>query len=220
MFRLRCMMQARHLSMRNLIILLIGALSLPLLAAGARAADTLPGEYQVLTSESSLHRPGKVLLVEFADFYCPHCHVFDKAVVSILEKEFGDRLEVRLVGFPVIRGTFPTAFEMYEQAGMMGKGSEMKAALFRMIHTDKVRIFDKSMRALLVQDIDLDRHTFEAGLASGEPYKAFEKGKAWGARVGVTHTPTVVLDGNLKMKNIGIDNLRTVINGILNNDNA
>ena len=170
----------------------------------------------------SLHRtPGKVLLLEFADFYCPHCHLFEKhRDLTALEKEFGERLEVRLIGFPVIRGTLPTAFEIYEQAKIMGKGSEMKAVLFRMIHDDKIRIFNKSLRALLVKEVGLDRRAFEAGLASGEPYKAFEKGKAWGERVGVTHTPTVVLDGNMKIENLNIDNFRTVINGILNNDDT
>ena len=212
------MMQDMRISMISQTILLSGVLSLHMLAVGVQAAETLPGEYQVLSSESSLHGHGKVLLVEFVDFYCPHCHLFDRIVASTLEKEFGDRLEVRLVGFPVIRGTFPTVFEMYEQARMMGKGSAMKAILFRTIHDDKIRIFNKRLRTLLLKEIDLDRTTFEAGLASGEPYKAFEKGKAWGTRVGVTHTPTVVLDGNLKIENLNIDNFRTVINGILKND--
>ncbi len=200
------------------MIFLIGIVSCHLFAAGVQAAETLPGEYQVLHDESSLHSDGKVLLVEFADFYCPHCHLFDRTVASTLDKEFGDRLEVRLVGFPVIRGPLPTAFAMYEQARMMGKGSAMKTVLFRTIHDDKVRIFNKNLRRLLLKEIGLDRNTFEAGLASGEPYKAFHKGKTWGVRVGVTHTPTVVLDGNLKIENLRIDNFRTIIKGILKND--
>ncbi len=220
MFKRRRMMRDPRIPTINRVMLLGIALSFPLPAAGVQATETLPGEYQVLHNEPSLHRPGKVLLVEFADFYCPHCHVFDKAVASTLKKEFGDRLEVRLVGFPVIRGTLSTAFEMYEQARVMGKDSAMKAALFRMIHEDKIRIFDKNLRALLAKDIDLDIDAFEAGLASGEPYKAFETGKAWGERIGVTHTPTVVLDGNLKIENLTLENFRTVINGILNNDNT
>ena len=98
-----------------------GIVFLHLLCAGAQAAEQLPGDYQVIKGERSLHTPGKVLLLEFADFYCPHCHLFEKVVTSQLKKEFGERLEVRLVGFPVIRGKLPTAFEMYEQARAMGK---------------------------------------------------------------------------------------------------
>ena len=195
-----------------------GIVFLHLLCAGAQAAEQLPGDYQVIKGERSLHTPGKVLLLEFADFYCPHCHLFEKVVTSQLQKEFGERLEVRLVGFPVIRGKLSTAFEMYEQARVMGKGSEMKEVLFRTIHKEKIHIFDRGLRSLLLREVGLDGNAFEAGLASGEPYKALEKSRAWGERIKVKHTPTVVLDGNLLVSNLKIDNLRTLINGILKKD--
>ncbi len=205
----------------TILMILVGvAWSLHPQSTGVSAAETLPGEYQRLEDEPSLHEHGKVLLLEFVDFYCPHCHQFDKVVASTLQKEFRDRLIVRLVGFPVIRGTLPTAFEMYEQARAMGQGAAMKDMLFHTIHQEKIRIFNKGLRMLLVKKIGLDNEAFEAGLASGKPYQAFEAGKDWGERIGVTHTPTVVLDGNLKVQNLSIDNIRTVINGILEHDNA
>ena len=86
------------------------------------AAGDLPGDYHLL-NEPAIEEPGKVVLLEFADFYCPHCHLFEQTVATKLKKEFGNRLEVRLVGFPVMRGKLPTAFEMYEQAQVMGKGT-------------------------------------------------------------------------------------------------
>lgn len=195
-----------------------GIVFLHLLCADAQAAEQLPGDYQVIKGERSLHTPGKVLLLEFADFYCPHCHLFEKVVTSQLQKEFGERLEVRLVGFPVIRGKLSTAFEMYEQARVMGKGSEMKEVLFRTIHKEKIHVLDRGLRSLLLREVGLDGKVFEDGLASGEPYKALEKSKAWGKRINVKHTPTVVLDGNLLVSNLNIDNLRTLINGILKKD--
>ncbi len=197
-----------------------GIVFLHLLCAGAQAAEQLPGDYQVIKGERSLHTPGKVLLLEFADFYCPHCHLFERVVTSQLKKEFGERLEVRLVGFPVIRGKLPTAFEMYEQARTMGKGSEMKEVLFRTIHKEKIHVLDRGLRSLLLREVGLDGKVFEDGLASGEPYKALEKSRAWGERIKVKHTPTVVLDGNLLVSNLNIDNLRTLINGILKKDNT
>ncbi len=198
--------------------LLFGIVLLHLSAMIVQAADRLPGEYEAIKGEPSLHTPGKVLLLEFADFYCPHCHLFEKVVTSQLTQEFGERLEVRLVGFPVIRGKLPTAFEMYEQARAMGKGAEMKAVLFRTIHKEQIHVLDRGLRSLLLREVGLDAKTFEEGLASGEPYKALEQGIAWGLRVQVKHTPTVVLDGNLRVSNLDIDNLRTVINGILEKD--
>ena len=168
--------------------------------------------------EPSTHTPGKVKLTEFADFYCPHCHMFEQAAIPVLEKEFGDRLEVTMVGFPVIPGKLPTAFDMYEQAKMMGKGPEMKRVLFRAIHKDKMHVFDKVIRAALIKEVGLDPVAFEAGMASGKPARSVEEGKKLGKRVDVQQTPTVVLDGNIKAESIDPENLKTIIQSILDAD--
>ena len=181
------------------------------------ASENPAGEYRLI-DEPSLHQPGKVILLEFADFYCPHCHMFENVVTSRLKKEFGNRLEVRLIGFPVIRGKLPTAFEMYEQARSMGKGPDMKKLLFQTIHVKKIHIFDKTLRSLLIAKTGLNVEKFEQGLVSGKPYKNLEHGKAWGERIGVTHTPTVVLDGNIRVDNLDIENIRILIGSILDQD--
>ncbi len=149
----------------------------------------LKGNFQVLSDEKSTHKPGKVQLTEFADFYCPHCHRFDGEGLAILEKEFGNKLEAVMVGYPVIPGKLPTAFDMYEQAKTMGKGAEMKRAV-----------------------------AFEEGLASAKPAKAFEDGRKWGDRIKIQQTPTVLLDGNIKVEQIDPENLKLIIHSILDGD--
>lgn len=209
------------MNLRNIfrisILLSVGVLFL--LTSTTYSADKLPGEYRMM-KEPEIHTKGKVVLLEFADFYCPHCHMFENQVGSKLKKEFGDKLEIRMVGFPVMRGKLPTAFEMYEQAKAMGKGPEMKAVLFRTIHKENIHIFDRSLRSLLIREVGLNIKKFEEGMASGKPYKALEQGKKWGERIGVTHTPTIVLNGNIRVDNIGIENLRTIVKGILKQDNT
>jgi thiol:disulfide interchange protein DsbA len=183
------------------------------------APPKLAGKYELL-NEPSTHEPGKVKLTEFADFYCPHCHAFEQALVPFLEKEFNGKVEITMVGFPVIPGKLPTAFEMYEQAKAMGKGAEMKKVLFRTIHQDHLHIFDKTIREMLVKEVGLDPVAFEAGLASGKPARAFEEGRKWGERVKVRSTPAVLLDGNIKIEgeNLNPENLKTVIASILEQD--
>lgn len=192
----------------------IGAILFLLVPLAAIAADTLPGDYHLI-DEPPIQTPGKVVLLEFADFYCPHCHLFERTVATKLKKEFGDRLEVRMVGFPVMRGKLPTAFEMYEQASTMGKGAEMRQLLFHTIHDEGIQVFDKGIRRVLIQEVGLDINEFEKGMASGAPYKAMEKGKSWGERIGVSHTPTIILNGNVRVDNLDIENIRTIIKGLL-----
>lgn len=185
-------------------------------AAWGGPAAQPAGKYELL-KEPSTHQAGKVKLTEFADFYCPHCHAFEQALVPLIEKEFGGKVEVNMVGFPVIGGKLPTAFEMYEQARAMGKGVEMKKVLFRTIHKDRLHILDKVIREMLIKEVGLDPVPFEAGLASGKPAEALQAGRKLGERVKVQSTPTVVLDGNIKVEgeNLNPENLKTVIASIL-----
>jgi len=195
------------------------ALLLGLLGQASIAFSPLQGEYEMIEGEPSLHESGKVILLEFADFYCPHCHMFERVVVTKLQKEFGEKFEARMIGFPVMPGKLPTAFEMYNQAVTMGKGQRMKEALFQSIHAKDIQIFDKTMRALILKEVGLDVTEFEAGLASGKPFQTLGKGKEWGERINVTHTPTVVLDGNIRIKNLNFENLKIVIQSILDEEN-
>jgi thiol:disulfide interchange protein DsbA len=208
--------------MWKLACVMVGAIGLFTVPFGAQAAKPeLKGKFEVLNDEPSTHQPGKVKVVEFADFYCPHCHHFEETGVPLLLKEFGNKVEVTMVGFSVIPGKLPTAFDMYEQAKLMGKGDRMKAVLFRTIHKDKLDgVLDRSIRSLLIKEVGLDIETFEAGLESGKPAKLFEDGRRWGERIKVSSTPSLLLDGNIKVDgtNMVPENVVTIIRSILEAD--
>jgi len=108
---------------------------------------------------------------------------------------------------------------MYEQAKLMGKGNEMKAVLFRTIHKDKVTgMLDRSLREFLIKEVGLDPKGFEEGMASGKPVKIFEEGRKWGERIKVQYTPTVLIDGNIKAESTDPENLKLIIQSILDAD--
>jgi thiol:disulfide interchange protein DsbA len=202
------------------VAFIAGILMTAVFASGGETVQAAPpelkGTYELLKDEPSTHQPGKVKLVEFADFYCPHCHHFDGEGLPLLEKEFGKRLETTMVGFPVIRGKLPTPFDMYEQAKLMGKGNEMKKVLFRTIHKDKITgVLDRSIREVLIKEVGLDPKAFEEGMASGKPAQLFEEGRKWGERIKLQQTPTILLDGNIKVEKIDPENLKLVIQSIL-----
>jgi thiol:disulfide interchange protein DsbA len=200
------------------IAMIVSSIVLLGIARAVVPAD-LKGKFELLKDETSTHERGKVKLFEFADFYCPHCHHFEEAGLPILQKEFGNKLEATLVGFPVIHGKLPTPFDMYEQAKAMGKGKEMKQVLFRTIHRDKMTgVLDRSIREVLIKEVGLDPKAFEDGLASGKPAIAFEEGRKWGERIKVQQTPTVLIDGNIKVENIDPENLKVIIRSILDAD--
>lgn len=211
----------RSRKMTHMLVLvgLMGVLGMPFTATAAK--PELKGKFELLANEASTHQPGKVKVVEFADFYCPHCHHFEETGVPLLLKEFGNKVEITMVGYPVIPGKLPTVFDMYEQAKLMGKGDQMRTILFRTIHKDKVDgVLDRSIRSLLIKEAGLDVTTFEAGLESGKPAKLFEDGRKWGERIKVSSTPSLLLDGNIKVDgaNMVPENVVTIIRSILEAD--
>jgi len=201
-----------------MVVVVLGILMVGMANSAPTTTPQLKGKYTILKDETSLHTPGKVKLIEFADFYCPHCHMFEQQILPLIETEFGNRLEVIFVGFPILPAKLPTPFDMYEQAKTMGKGPQMKQVLFRTIHKDHMQILDRTIRQALIKEVGLDPAAFEAGLASGKPARAVEDAKKWGQRVKLEHTPTVILDGNIKVDSIDPENIKTVIRSILDAD--
>lgn len=215
-------MNGRTLSMGKCILMVVGVMGVFAAPFSAQATKPeLKGKFEILKDEPSTHQPGKVKVIEFADFYCPHCHHFEETGVPLLQKEFGNKIEITMVGFPVIPGKLPTPFDMYEQAKLMGKGDRMKEILFRTIHKDKVDgVLDRSIRSLLIKEAGLDVTAFEAGLESGKPAKLFEEGRRWGERIKVSSTPSLLLDGNIKVDGADMtpENVITIVRSILEAD--
>ncbi len=215
-------MTSRVTSMWKAGVVAMGVFEIFLAPISAQPAKPeLKGKFEILKDEPSTHQPGKVKIVEFADFYCPHCHHFEETGVPVLQKEFGNKVEITMVGFPVIPGKLPTPFDMYEQAKMMGKGDHMKAVLFRTIHKEKLDgVLDRSIRAMLIREVGLDVNTFEIGLESGKPARLFEDGRRWGERIKVSSTPSLLLDGNIKVDgaNMTPENVITIVRSILEAD--
>ena len=81
-------------------------------------------------------------------------------------------------------------------------------------------MLDRSIRSLLIKEVGLDVAAFEAGMESGKPAKLFEEGRKWGERIKVSSTPSILLDGNIKVDGVNMtpENVLTIIRSILEAD--
>ncbi len=137
--------------------------------------------------------PGKVKIVEFMKFDCIHCYNLHKEMPQILDK-YGDKVEIVYV--PIIFPKQSTkSIEAYIIAEQMGKGDEMRDALFR-------AKFEKGMD-VMESTLALENVASSIGLGADFNSKLERKDAEGAARAnlalmnkyGVDSTPTVFING-------------------------
>ncbi len=169
------------------------------------------GEY-VKLQQPGTYEPGMVKIMVFMKFDCPHCYELDKNMPQLLQK-YGDKVQVTYV--PIVWPKQSTkSIEAYIIAERMGKGEEMRVALFRAMF---VKGMDVMESALALEDVAAGiglEADFNAKLEGGDGKKGAQANLGLMNKYGVQGTPTVVINGNLDV-NPAIANLDTVISSLL-----
>ncbi len=198
----------------GLAVLVIAALVLYFSStAPEKPEEKLPsaGKYVKLNNPST-YEPGKVKIMVFMKFDCPHCYELDKNMPQLLQK-YGDKVHVTYV--PIVWPKQSTkSIEAYIIAERMGKGEEMRVALFRAMF---VKGMDVMESALALEDVAAGiglEADFNAKLEGGDGKKGAQANLGLMSKYGVQGTPTVVINGNLDV-NPAIANLDTVIRSLL-----
>ncbi|MFQ5455199.1 MAG: DsbA family protein [Nitrospirota bacterium] len=177
--------------------------------------EIIKGRFTIMLDKPDTHERGKVNIIIFFDFFCPHCHKFDTKVVPLLRKEFGKKVNFVYLGYPLLYDDSNIPIEVYELAKDQGKGEEMKKLLFRAIYDERKDITDKTILLKLAKDIKLDVNTFEFGFDSHIKREKVKENIKLAKSYEVKGTPTVIIDGRIKVKENSIENIRTIINSIL-----
>ncbi|MEK6538958.1 MAG: DsbA family protein [Nitrospirota bacterium] len=172
-------------------------------------------KYTVVPDKKSTHEKGKVKMTIFFDFFCPHCHQFDSVVVPLLQREYGDKLKITSMGYPIIYEDSVIPVEAYELAKSEGKGEEMKRAIFDAIYYQRKDGANHDVLISIARTIGLNVDKFQKGLKSGAKKKVVLDGRDLAKSYGAKSTPAVILDGNIFIKDNSLANVSSVINKIL-----
>src|SRR4030067_183387 len=171
--------------------------------------------YNVIPDKKSTHEKGKVKMIIFFDFFCPHCHQFYSVVVPLLKREYGDKLQITSMGYPIIYEDSVIPVEAYELAKAGGKGEEMKTAIFDAIYYQRKDGASHDVLVSIAKTNGLNAEKFQKDLKSGVKKKAAIEGRDLAKSYGATGTPTVILDGNIFIRDNSLANISSVISKIL-----
>lgn len=165
-------------------------------------SEKLPaaGKYVRLEKPGS-YEPGKVKIIEFMKFNCPHCYNLNQQMPGIKQK-YGDKLEITYK--PMLWKTMPQellfkkSIEAYILAERMGKGEEIKDALFRALVIDKKDLTNEVVLGDIARSVGLGDY-FSTALKNGEAKDEAEENIRLAEEYQVYGTPTIIINGNLKV---------------------
>jgi thiol:disulfide interchange protein DsbA len=177
-------------------------------------SKTIKGDYILFSDMPSTHVPGKVVLVEFFDFYCSHCYRFHIDRWPVLKDKYGDQIELVDYGYPLRQSSIPP-IEAYEIARDLGKGEEIKDAMFHAIHEEKKDISNVETLTDIAESVGLDRAIFSNALTSHTTASRVDQQIRLGNSYSLDQTPTIILDGNIKITDSSVVNLEAIIDSIL-----
>jgi protein-disulfide isomerase len=165
------------------------------------------GAYSSLDLNSS--EQGKVRIVEFLKFDCSHCYDLHKEMPEIL-KNYGDKVEIIYVPIS-FQGQSIKSIEAYLIAKEMGKGKEMRDALFK-ARFESNRDVMESIPVLedVAASIGLGAD-FNSKLEGDYARKAALKNNAYAEMYMIKGTPTVFING----KEVKVPDINASISSIL-----
>lgn len=135
---------------------------------------------------------GRVVIVEFADFECPHCGLLSKELPAVLAA-WPDDVTLYFKHFPL--GTHlnsDLAARATWAAGRQGRFWPMHDLVFAhqaTLTAEKIH--------LLAQEIGLNLEKFKVDVESEAARQAINRDRAEGAEAGLSGTPTLYINGKL-----------------------
>ncbi|AJK47887.1 thiol:disulfide interchange protein DsbA/DsbL [Burkholderia plantarii] len=175
-------------------------LSIGLVAGAAHASPSAPvagKEYEVMKAPQPVSAPaGKVEVIEFFWYGCPHCYEFEPTLEAWVKKQ-GDNIVFKRV--PVaFRDDFLPHSSMYYALNALGVAEKDTPAVFNAIHKEKNYLLTPQAQAdfLATQGIDKQKYlaTYNSFSVQGQVKQAGELLKSY----NIDGVPTVVVQGKYK----------------------
>ena len=137
------------------------AIGFSLLAASAGATPDNPQngkDYLTLDKPQQTDSSGKVEVLEFFWYNCPHCNVFDPSLTEWVKKQ-GDKIVFKRV--PVIfRDSFVPQQRLYYALEAMGKADEMQPKILRAIHIERKQLDTEQQIVDFIAKQGIDKQKF------------------------------------------------------------
>jgi protein-disulfide isomerase len=190
----------RIISMATLVCA-IGAVAI---AASNRKSNTAPpplekpasvfvADWEVVSNRGMFigSPTAPIVVTEFTDYQCPFCREFQKTLMS-MKRRFGDSIAISIVHFPLpMHREARAAAKIAQCAHAQSLGGHMTDFLF--LHQDSIGRQSSSWFAIAAKVPDTTK--FASCISDPASDSAVERGYQSAKRLGLSGTPTVMING-------------------------
>ncbi len=161
------------------------------------------------------NKNAKVVLIEFADFQCPHCRQA-AGVLDEVQKKYGDdKVVVYFKQFPLGSPTAQLAAQATVAANGQGKFWPMHDLIFKNQHALSAEKIDG-----FAQQIGLNFKRFQADMKSPETIAMVTRDRKEGEAANVRGTPAVFINGRTYVDDKSVAGISNAVDMILKEDSA
>ena len=171
----------------------------------AGAVDLQQGrEYDLINPPQMPSSPGKVEVIEFFSYACPHCAHLEPVLIPWLKKLPADVAfrRIPLAGGPQWQATA----KLFYALDVLGVEAKLHGDIFEAIHTTHSMIAtDESSIATWAAKNGIDPAKFAAAYGSFSVQSKVLQSQQTMAAHGVTGVPAMVIDGRYRIRNEAIN---------------
>jgi protein dithiol oxidoreductase (disulfide-forming) len=171
------------------VIAAIACLSL----AGAAGAQAPGKDFVPINPPQPPQVPGKVEVIEFFSYMCPHCASLQPSLAAWLKRKPAD-VEFRRVPAVFQESWLPLA-QLYYTLEAMGLVDKLHHDVFAAIHTQKLKLQDPKVLGEWIASKGVDRQKFNDTYNSFSVRSLAKRAVDTAGRYKIEFTPALVVDG-------------------------
>ena len=179
---------------RRSFVTTIFALGAALTVAMPSWAQTVGKDYTLISPAQPTEDAGKIEVLEFFSYGCPHCADFNPLVTAWAAKLPGD-VVFRKVPITFGRAAWANIARLYYALKVTGDLDRLESDVFKAIHNDRINLFDEKSLLEWVAKKGVDQKKFAEAFNSFGVMSQVKRGDQMAQAYKIQGVPALAVDG-------------------------
>ncbi|MGA7478411.1 MAG: thiol:disulfide interchange protein DsbA/DsbL [Azonexus sp.] len=179
---------------RRSFVTTIFALGAALTVAMPSWAQTVGKDYTLISPAQPTEDAGKIEVLEFLSYGCPHCADFNPLVTAWAAKLPGD-VVFRKVPITFGRAAWANIAKLYYALKVTGDLDRLESDVFKAIHNDRINLFDEKSLLEWVAKKGVDQKKFAEAFNSFGVMSQVKRGDQMAQAYKIQGVPALAVDG-------------------------